>query len=178
MDNFAEQLVKKQLTKSDKTRNTISLVIGIVLTVFFFVTSVFTIGNGGLFSFLGIILAAFSGIMTYINQRNKKVEYEYTFTNGDLDIDKIIAQAKRKEMLTIQVSKFTAFGRYDLSVPEETDDMTVVYATDNIESHEYYADFQHEEYGETRLIFCPDEKMLGNINNCLPRQLRIKKEGV
>lgn len=177
MDNFAEQLVKKQLTKSDRTRNMISLIIGIGLSVFFVVTSIITIGNGGLFSFLGIILAVFSAIMTYINQRNNKIEYEYTFTNGDLDVDKIIAQSKRKEMISTQISKFTAFGRYDLSVSEETDDMTVVYATDNIESHEYYADFPHEEYGETRLIFCPNEKMLSNINNCLPRQLKLKAKG-
>lgn len=177
MDNFAEQLVKRQLTKSDRTRNTISLIIGIGLSVFFVVTSILTIGSGGLFSFLGIILAVFSAIMTYINQRNNKIEYEYTFTNGELDIDKIIAQSRRKEMISTQISKFTAFGRYDLSVPEETDDMTIVYATDNIESHEYYADFQHEEYGETRLIFCPNEKMLNNINNCLPRQLKLKSKG-
>lgn len=175
MDNFAEQLVKKQLTKSDKTRNMIALVIGIGLTLFFIVTSILTIGSGGLFAFLGIILAVFSGIMTYINQRNNKIEYEYTFTNGDIDIDKIIAQSKRKEMISTQISKFTAFGKYDLSVPEETDDMTVVYATDNIESHEYYADFQHEEYGNTRLIFCPNEKMLNNINIFLPRKLKLKE---
>lgn len=177
MDNFAEQLVKRQLTKSDKTRNMISLIIGAGLSVFFVVTSIITIGNGGLFSFLGIILAVFSAVMTYINQRNNKIEYEYTFTNGDFDVDKIIAQSRRKEMISTQISKFTAFGRYDLSVPEETDDMTVVYATDNIESHEYYADFQHEEYGKTRLVFCPDEKMLNNINNSLPRQLRLKSKG-
>ena len=178
MDNFAEQLIEKHSTKADKTRNMISLIIGIILSVFFIVTSILTIGSGGFFAFLGIILAVFSISMTYINQRNNKVEYEYTFTNGDLDIDKIIAKSKRKEMISTQISKFTAFGKYDLNVPEETDDMTIVYATDNIESHEYYADFQHEEYGKTRLVFCPDERMMDNINNFLPRQLRInlKKE--
>lgn len=178
MDNFAEQLVKRQLTKSDRTRETVSLVIGIGLTLFFIVTTFLTIGNGGLFSFLGIILAVFSGILTYKNKKNSQIEYEYTFTNGELDIDKIIAQSRRKEMISVQVSKFTAFGLYDLSVPEETDDMTVVYATDNIMSHEYYADFQHEEYGSTRLIFCPDERMIDNINKFIPKKLRVelKKE--
>ncbi|MCM1132319.1 MAG: DUF6106 family protein [Ruminococcus flavefaciens] len=172
MDNFAEQLVKKQPTKSDRTKHIIALVIGMGLVLFFVATSILTIGSGGLFGFLGIILAVFTGIMTFISHRNTQVEYEYTFTNGDLDIDKIIAQSKRKEMISTQVSKFTAFGKYDLSVPEETADMTVVYASDNIMSHEYYADFQHEEYGNTRLVFCPDERMLSNINNCLPRQLK------
>lgn len=174
MDNFAEQLIKKQMTKSDRIRHNIGIAIGVILTLFFLATTILTVGNGGLFSFLGVILAVFSAVMTYISHRNTKVEYEYTFTNGELDIDKIIAQSKRKEMLTVQVSRFTDFGRYDLSVPEEPDDMTVVYATDNIESHEYFADFQHEDYGSTRLVFCPDKRMLENIRIFLPRELKNK----
>ena len=51
-------------------------------------------------------------------------------------------------------------------------DMTVVIASDNIASHEYYADFQHEEYGLTRLIFAPDERILDNIKKSLPPQLK------
>lgn len=174
MDNFAEQLIKRQMTKSDKVNHIIGMIIGIIISLFFVVTSIITIGSGGIFSFIGIILAAFTAVMTFIRYRNTKVEYEYTYTNGELDIDKIIAQSKRKEMISIDVNKFTAFGRYNLSVPEESDDTTVVYATDNIESHEYYADFQHEEFGSTRLVFCPNEKMLENINIALPRALKIK----
>ena len=50
--------------------------------------------------------------------------------------------------------------------------MTLVMATDNIISNEYYADFEHSEYGKTRLVFVPDEKMLGNIKKFLPAKLR------
>ena len=55
---------------------------------------------------------------------------------------------------------------------DESEDMTVVIASDNIASHEYYADFQHEEYGLTRLIFAPDERILDNIKKSLPPQLK------
>ena len=174
MDNFAEQLVKKELTKSDKTHNIITLILGIFMIVFFLATSVITIGRGGLFAFIGVILAIAFGFLTYSKLQNSKVEYEYTFTNGELDIDKIIAQKKRKEMLTVQVGKFMDFGRYDENAPEEPDDMTVVYATNNIASQEYYADFQHEDYGSTRLVFCPDERMMENIKKTLPRTLKNK----
>ena len=78
-------------------------------------------------------------------------------------------------MLSVDVSKFTAFGKYNDSL-EETSDMTVVLATDNIASGEYYADFPHEEYGSTRLVFSPDEKMLSNIKKALPRTLRAQAE--
>ena len=172
MDNFAEQLVKKELTKSDKTHNIIILILGIFMVLFFLSTSVLTIGRGGLFAFIGVILALAFGFLTFSKLQNTKVEYEYTFTNGELDIDKIIAQKKRKEMLTVQVGKFTDFGRYNENAPEEPDDMTVVFATNNIVSQEYYADFQHEEYGKTRLVFCPDERMMENITRALPNILK------
>lgn len=109
--------------------------------------------------------------MTYLLVQGRYVEYEYTFTNGELDIDKIIAQKKRKELLTVEVRNFSDFGKYSDDM-EETEDMTVVYATDNIISNEYYADFEHKEYGRTRLIFVPDERMLENIKKFLPAKLR------
>ena len=40
---------------------------------------------------LGFALSAVAGYGTYYYVQNTYVEYEYTFTNGDLDVDKIIA---------------------------------------------------------------------------------------
>jgi hypothetical protein len=55
---------------------------------------------------------------------------------------------------------------------EESEDMTVIMATDNIASHEYYADFNDETVGSARLIFAPNERMLENIQKFLPAKLR------
>lgn len=173
MDNFAEQLVKKELTDSDKTKKTLTIVGGTALTVILAMGSFLMLGSM-MIAFIGMILAVACGCGTFFMARNSNVEYEYTFTNGELDIDKIIAQTKRKPMISVQISKFTDFGKYDENTSEETEDMTVVMATDNIVSKEYYADFPHEEFGSTRLIFCPDERMKENIVKFLPMPLRKK----
>lgn len=173
MDNFAEQLIKKEATGAEKIKNTAYVVSGIVFSLIALILALALLGHG-ILTFVLLVAAAAAGYFTYYTIRNTKVEYEYTFTNGDLDIDKIIAQTKRKEMLSIQVSKFTAFGKYDDSTPEETADMTVIMATDNVASHEFYADFPHEEFGNTRLIFAPDLKMLSNIKNSLHPSIRNK----
>ena len=173
MDNFAEQLVKKEPTGADKIKKMMYLFSGIAVTLILAVLGVVFLGKG-IITFMLLVAAAASGYCTFYLFRSTKVEYEYTFTNGDLDIDKIIAQTKRKEMLTIQVSKFTNFGKYDDNTPEETADMTVIMATDNIASHEFYADFPHEEYGSARLVFCPNEKMLSNIKKSLHPSIRNK----
>ncbi len=172
MDNFAEQLVKKNETSSDKTKRLLTTVGGIALTVLLAVFGFITLGNPVL-SLLGFLLAVAAGYGTFFIVQSSHIEYEYAFTNGELDIDKIIAKRKRKPLLSVEVRKFTDFGKYSDDL-EETAEMTVVISSDNIASHEYYADFQHEDYGLTRLVFSPNEKMLENIKRFLSGSLRSK----
>ena len=173
MDNFAEQLVKKNETQADKTRRISLLIVGILLTAAIAALAVLQLGNF-LVSILGFALAVACGYGTYAIYRNSFVEYEYTFTNGELDVDKIINQSKRTEMIVVEVREFTDFGRYDENM-KETEEMTVISASDSISKHEFYADFDHAEYGTTRLIFAPDDRMMENIRKFLPAKLRSKQ---
>lgn len=169
MDNFSEQLVKREATSSDKMKKFLIYGGGVLITVILVVFSILQLGS--MFSMLGLLLAAGAGYGTYFLGQSTYVEYEYTFTNGELDIDKIVAKKKRTPMITADVGKFITFGKYSEKMTE-TDDMTVVISSDNIASHEYYADFVHSDYGKTRLIFSPNETMLENIRRSLPRTLR------
>lgn len=174
MDNFAEQLVKKNETSSDKTRRVMLVIVGILFSLALAALSLTQLGRPFM-ALLGIVLAAISGYGTYYIVQNTYVEYEYTFTNGELDVDKIIAKKRRREMLTTNIRQLTDFGKYEDGM-EESDDMTVILATDNIASHEYYADFTDETVGKARLIFAPDERMLENIRKSLPARLRTKQQ--
>ncbi|MBQ8296359.1 MAG: hypothetical protein IJX77_01085 [Ruminococcus sp.] len=170
MDNFSEQLVKREPTSSDSMKKILIYGGGIVLTIVLIAAALLLLGT--MWSMLLMILAVGAGYGTYFMGQGTYIEYEYTFTNGELDIDKIVAKKKRHNLVTAEVRKFTAFGKYDDNLPE-TDDMTIVVSSDNIASHEYYADFEHSEYGKVRLIFSPNEAMLENIKRALPRNLRI-----
>ena len=170
MDNFAEQLVKRSETSADKTKRLILIIVGVLFTVVIAGLAVLQLTKP-IFAMLGLIRAAAAGYGTYFTVQGSYVEYEYTFTNGELDVDKIVAKKKRTAMVSTDIKKFTAFGKYTDGM-DESEDMTVVIASDNIASHEYYADFQHEEYGLTRLIFAPDERILDNIKKSLPPQLK------
>lgn len=170
MDNFAEQLVKRSETSADKAKRLILIIVGVFFTVVIAGLAVLQLTKP-IFAMLGLILAAVAGYGTYFAVQGSYVEYEYTFTNGELDVDKIVAKKKRTAMVSTDIKKFTAFGKYTDGM-DESEDMTVVIASDNIASHEYYADFQHEEYGLTRLIFAPDERILDNIKKSLLPQLK------
>jgi hypothetical protein len=169
MDNFAEYLVKREMNTADKFKRAMIYVGGTIITLALAVFSFFNMGT--ILSMVGLILAAAAGYGTYFLGQNTYVEYEYTFTNGELDIDKIIGKKKRQSLVTADVHKFTAFGKYTDDIPE-TEDMTIVISSDNIAKHEYYADFEHEEYGSTRIVFSPNDNMLANIKRSLPTKLR------
>ncbi|MDE5557962.1 MAG: hypothetical protein K2J32_09805 [Ruminococcus sp.] len=172
MDNFAEQLVKKNLTASEKTKHTVMTVAGIIGTLILILFGLLTLGRP-ILSIIGFILAVGAGYGTFNTIQSSYIEYEYAFTNGELDVDKIIAKKKRKALISIEVNKFTDFGKYNDDI-DEPENMTVVMSSDNIASHEYYADFQHEDYGLTRLVFSPNEKILDNIKRYLPTNLKVK----
>jgi len=171
MDNFSEQLVKKEPTSAERIKKTVFLIGGIILTALLAAVGIFLMGTGSLWPMLALILAAGMGYATFFFIQGTYVEYEYIFTNGELDIDKIVARKKRHNLISADIKTFTAFGKYNDEL-EETSDMTIVISSDNIASHEYYADFEHSEHGKVRLIFSPDTRTLENIKKFLPRSLR------
>lgn len=102
------------------------------------------------------------------------VEYEYAVTNGEMDVDKIIARRKRVHLITVDVGKFDAYGEMTDDIPDDTE-RTVVLCADNTGEGEYYADLETEEYGATRIIFTPNDAVQDAIAAALPRQLRFQK---
>ena len=104
MDKFAEQLVKKQ----DSTKDTMKRACVIVLAVTITVVALVLVAMG--FA-LAIVLpvCAIWGAWYFLKMLN--VEYEYSCTNGVLDIDKILGQSKRKQLLSVEVKNFTVYGK-------------------------------------------------------------------
>ncbi len=172
MDNFYEQLVVKNETSGDKARRIGTVISGSLFTLCLVLIAMLQMDRP-IMALLGLLLAVGAGYGTYFLVTTSYVEYEYAFTNGELDVDKIIAKKKRSSLVGINVSSFSDFGKYSDDM-EESEDMTVIFATDNVISKEYYADFEHKDYGKTRLVFVPDERMMENIRKFLPAKLKQK----
>lgn len=56
------------------------------------------------------LLAAASAVLLFFMKDQLKLEYEYTFTNGSLDFAKVMRQAKRKELGSMNVKNVSACG--------------------------------------------------------------------
>lgn len=161
MDTFAEQLVTKTQNSSDSIKKIIVLAGGgVIVALLLYLTFIFP---------LTFILAAGAAYAIYLLFTGLNIEYEYTVTNGILDIDKIIAKRKRVNMISADIKNFTAFREYSQAV--EPFSGTTVSAVGGTEKS-HYAELTDESNGSMRLIFSPNEKILDCIRPYLPRNLK------
>lgn len=168
MDSFKEQIIKKENTKKDSTMR---FLITFACVALCFAVIMFTMMLNGF-----LPLAVFiSGVIVYGGvylMQNLNLEYEYIFTNGDLDIDKVIAARSRKHLATIKVNDTTDIGEYNGS---DNGNKTVIMASAmNAEITDWFMDVKHPDLGDVRLIFTPDDDMLRVIKTHLPRTIRSK----
>lgn len=168
-DRFTEHLVKKVPTPQEKTKQLLMILAAVVLVL----GTVYVALSTGWLIILTITMGVIYG--AYYILSGLGTEYEYTFTNGELDVDKIMGKRRRMNLITVDAGKFEAFGALTDEV-EDKPDATLVLCSDNTGEGEYYADLTTEEYGETRLIFTPSEKMVSYIEEALPRTLRYRSQ--
>jgi len=115
-------------------------------------------------------MAIILGAYLIISQMN--VEYEYSYTNGELDIDTIYSKKKRKRLLSVSCGKFEAFSPACNDNPEK-DIKNKVYACSKMDSAElYYAVFALPEKGRTILYFEPSDRMVEDIKKRIPRVIQ------
>ncbi|WP_295209561.1 DUF6106 family protein [Ruminococcus sp.] len=167
MDSFKEQIVRKLPTQNDKLQKIFIMIGSVALAALCFI---FPFGTQ--FSVIGIFLAAAALYGGYYLITKLDVEYEYIFTNGEIDVDKITAQRSRKRLITFRCGAATDFGVADDNFEVEDGRTQVLACACNSELTDYYISFNHKNFGETTVIFTPDEDMLALIKPALPRTLR------
>lgn len=170
MDVFTEQLVRRP---SDGKTAALRMLI-MLGTVILAAACILFMLMGFVIVFLLIFAVIYAGFYLF---SGLNVEYEYIITNGEIDIDKIIAKRKRKRLITAKPSKFERFGK--LSDAADVSGITVVEAkgySDDDTAEDYYIDFQHDSFGAVRLIFTPSKRTLEAIVPFLPRAVKVEYE--
>lgn len=182
MDVFVEQIVRRKKTNADVTKQSLILattVILILICIFYsplIIVYFNSIGFGaiGMLAFLGAIVGiGYGGFRLVISF---DIEYEYIFTNGELDIDKVIAKRERKRLLTVEVKTIIDFGSVNQEVVDKNYDNRVHAYSDYTNNNTCYATFESATLGKTILIFNPNEKLYGRIKETLSPALKRKLE--
>lgn len=119
-----------------------------------------------------LLTPVIAGAAFYLFYTNR-IEYEYIISGDQLDITKILSQSRRKPMLTVSLTKFTGFGKLTEAEPV-SESQTLVLACSAQDTACYYADFDHEEFGQTRLLLTPNEDILLYFEKHLPRSVGFR----
>ncbi|MCF8019928.1 MAG: DUF6106 family protein [Vallitaleaceae bacterium] len=165
-DIFNEQLVERKQNMTDNLKKITILAGGVLfLAVAFFIP-----GLRGLIYIIAIGIVF--GMVVLLRRFN--VEYEYIFTNGELDIDQITNKSKRKRVLSIHVDDFAImvpvsnkdYGK-DVEKYSKLYDVSSGILQDNT-----YAAIFDKDSRKVKLIFEPNEKMFNAIRAYIPRKIK------
>ena len=168
MDSYCEYIVKKKNGGREMGLRALIIVAAVALFVIFVMLG-FVIPNFSMITTLLAVGALYGG---YILITNMNVEYEYIVTNGEMDIDKIIAKRRRKRLLTVNARTFERFGTFKESDHASENYANRIYAcTSPHDPGCYYAVLNHQTMGQVLLVFSPNDKVLEHLKAYIPKQV-------
>lgn len=173
MDSFMEYMIAKQKTPMLTFKKIMIYITALMLGLF--ISMVFLIINPAMFiSFIPITIAAVLYIAYRINC-SFNVEFEYIFTNGELDIDKITHKRRRSRLLTVHCKAFTHFAKVgdgEYANEENSGFARIIDASAKSKMHDdYYAIFFLNGQ-KIKLIFNPTQKMIELFKLYSPRVIK------
>ncbi|MBO5929559.1 MAG: hypothetical protein J6Q42_06050 [Clostridia bacterium] len=170
MDSFVEQLVVKKKSAGQIVAVAVISVIAVLLIAF----SLLMIRVLGPITAI-LITAVFYGAWYLLTAQN--IEYEYCITNNIIDIDCIVAQRRRKRIVSVKGNKIEAAGKY---VPEQwahrAIDRTVIAAPSKNDENLYYFTYHSKKSGHTLVVFQPDDRVKESFYQGLPRLIQLDWE--
>jgi hypothetical protein len=175
MDLFREESVHKANTSINTLIFVLSW-IGLILFGFLALNMLMLIFNGifDLISIGGLILFGALTYLCFVLRNNQKIEYDYTFTNGTLDIAKVINNARRKKLLTTDIREF------EVIAPTSDPGFQRMLQHPGIKKYNYflnrggglyYGIFTHNSQ-KSILIFEPSEEMVRLFKLVNPRNVK------
>ncbi|MEE0928997.1 MAG: DUF6106 family protein [Acutalibacteraceae bacterium] len=162
MDTFYEQIIKIKMNGKAKAMIAAIIIVDLFVVLGLLWLSLFT---APAIAFLVIVGAVWGGykLITMLS-----VEFEYIFTNGDLDVDKITARSSRKRMVSINCGKVEKMGEFKGQPAPGSVKETFVYCNPDDEG-QIYLIAKDRNRGQIMLVIAPDERIREAIEKAVPR---------
>ena len=174
MQNYYEKIVRRVWRAADYVRAAL-VIAGTLILIAAAIISAGLLSRYGL-SMLVPILSVGAVVGAWYLIGTMRIEYEYNYFGGEIDLDVITAKSRRRRVATVNVRDFEAFGRYsDLKKTKQQlkNDYDkrwfMCSAPENPDC--YYAVLRHE-HKLTLLVFEPSEEMLSEMRAVAPRLFR------
>lgn len=162
MDVFFEKLVVKKKTGED-TLVCIGACVGAFIAIL------------AIMAFIRILLIPAIAVILFVCYRiitGRNLEYEYSVTDGDLNVDKVINKQRRKKVINIPAKSIKIVApRGDSRLPS-TEGRDIIDVTSRSEGADVYCVF-FGDGKEKVLLFEPDRPQLEEMQRKNPRNVFI-----
>lgn len=169
MEFFNEWIVKKKKTAQDG----MSVIITIMVACMF--------GYGILLQFMAgklvYLIPVEIALIIYCAYRiitSMNVEFEYSVTNGDLDVDKVISKKRRRKLVRIKlrdVEYFAPFEDEHIKVAEDPSIKKIIDASSSLDAPRLHFAIYYNNSEKICLLFEPTDEMIENFSHYIPRSL-------
>lgn len=167
-DVFVEKLVTRKLGGKE-----LAVKLGAVMLVLAVAVVTFAIP---LLRMVAPLLIVGAGWLGWIIWSRSSVEYEYSLSNGELTVDGIYGQQKRKNIITINVRE-----RMELMAPVNGDysselnrQCKVVDIASSPNASGRWFMIVNGETGPVRVYFEPDERLITAMRRCAPSKVKAQ----
>lgn len=110
MDHFREEIVVKKGRGLDEALYFISAAVMVVMALFAVAMLQTLFVAFDLITLAMVAVSGGSAVLLFLRRDRLRTEFEYTFTNGEMDFAKVFNNQKRKNLGTMRVKNVEAFG--------------------------------------------------------------------
>jgi len=162
MDNFYEQLVTTSKSSSYKLVNGATYALALIGIASFSANIIFAV------VFIGLAAACF------FYKPRLFVEYEYQFTNGDIDIEKILEMKKRSKVTSFHIKEVALLAPEDSNATKDYSNKptNIVKCYPAGTKERVYVAMVTEGNTRMQLMFIPNEKFLDHCMKYNPRAVK------
>lgn len=171
MDHFYEQVVAKHGKGIHDIAYFLATGIMVLSGILGIITLQSLIYSFHIISLLYGLFFAGVAVLLFFKKAEIRTEFEYTFTNGEMDFAKVFNNEKRKNLGSMKVAKVDAFGKVSSGSFHRFINTPGLKKRNwflNREAELYYFYFVKESV-KNIIIIEPDEEMVDNIKKYLPR---------
>lgn len=171
-DTFLEKIVSRRKTGKDYLK-----IVGLLAAAFVLIFIVMIFGPYFAFLVPLILVGVIYGLWFFLSGLNR--EYEYIVTNGEIDIDMIIAKRKRKRVFSGKARDFEIMAKIDSDDYQQAQKgnyevMDFSSIADNKENWFFTAEYKSKR---VLVLFEPDERMLESFKRHNPSKVKFNRFG-
>ncbi|MEI6603160.1 MAG: DUF6106 family protein [Clostridia bacterium] len=159
--------IEKLVTRKRDIVDYLSIVLVVIAAVLIQITTLFF---SFLINYIAIIFAALLFLCTKFAML-KNIEFEYSYFDGDMEIDKIINMKKRKRVTLVSVKDMEAFGVQNAFATLQKKPEEIVYCCATPDAPGNYFFIANYNSKRTAFFFEPNDQMIHDIIRRIPNKI-------